>query len=67
MSVLTNAKDFQDGPTVQLPNNKIMSATITGNTPLARSLSDHAKKSHIFDGLYSASLIYLGQMCDDGT
>ena len=33
--------------------------------PLASSLSAHAKKSHIFDGLHSSSLISLGQLCDD--
>ena len=42
-----------------------MSATKTGNIPLAIILSDHEKKAHIFDGLHSASLIYLGQLCDD--
>ena len=42
-----------------------MSAARIGNTPpLARSLSDHAKKAHIFDGLHSASLISLVQLCD---
>ena len=43
-----------------------MSTTRTGNTPpLASSLSAHAKKAHIFYGLHSASLISLGQLCDD--
>ena len=65
MSVLTNIKKTRDGPTVQLPNNKTMSATRTGNIPLEISLSAHAKKAHIFDGLHSASLISLGQLCDD--
>ena len=42
-----------------------MSATRAGNIPLASSLSAHAKKAHIFDGLHSASLIYFGKLCDD--
>ena len=42
-----------------------MSATRTGDIPLASSLSAHAKKSHIFDGLHSASLISFGQLYDD--
>ena len=65
MSVLTNVKKTRDGPTLQLPNNKTMSVTRTGNIPLASSLSARAKKLHIFDGLRSASLISLGQLCDD--
>ena len=65
MPVLTNVKNARDGPTVQLPNNKMISATITGNITLESSLSTHAKKAHIFDGLRSASLISLVQLCDD--
>ena len=42
-----------------------MSAAIIGNIPLAINLSAHAKKAHIFDGLHSASLISLDQLCDD--
>ena len=52
------------GPTVQLTKNETMSATITGDIPLESSLSAHENKAHIFDGLHSASLIYLGQMFD---
>ena len=44
-----------------------MSATRTGTIPLANSLSAHSKKAHVFDGLYSVSLISLGQLCDDDT
>ena len=65
MTVLTNVKNTRDRPTVQFPNNETMSATRTGNISLASSLSAHAKKAHIFDGLHSVSLISLGQLCDD--
>ena len=66
ISLLTNVKNTRDVLTVQLPNNNKMSAKRIGNTPLARSLSNHTKKAHIFDGLHSSSLIYLGQLCDYG-
>ena len=65
MSVLTNVKMTRDGPTVQLPNNETMSAKITRKTPLSSSLIPYAKKSHIFDGLHSVSLISLGKLYDD--
>ena len=42
-----------------------MSATQTGQIPLSPSISKQAKKSHIFDGLHSKSLISLGQLCND--
>ena len=42
-----------------------MSATQTVKIPLQKSLSLQATKSHIFDGLHSAYLIYLGQLCDE--
>ena len=42
-----------------------MSATIKGNNPLAISLNPNTKKAHIFNGLHSASLISLCQLCDD--
>ena len=64
MSVLTNVKNTRDGPTAQLPNNEKIGTTRTGSIPLARSVIDHAKKAHIFDGLHSASVISLGQFYD---
>ena len=42
-----------------------MSARRTENIPLASSISVYTKKVHIFDGLHSASLISLSQLCDD--
>ena len=65
MTVLTNVQNTRDGPTVQFPKNETMSTTRTGTIPLKRSLTDRKKKSHIFDGLHSASLISLGHLCDD--
>ena len=65
MLVLTNIKDTRNGQAVKLPNNTNMNETKAGILPLSISLSIHAKKEHIFDGLHSASLIYLGQLSDD--
>ena len=65
MKVLTNVKNTRDGPKFQLSNNKTMIVTRAGNTPLEITLSAHKKKAHICDGLHSASLIYLVQMCDN--
>ena len=65
MLVITNFKDTCDGPTVQLPNNATINATKTGSIPLSIRLSTHAKKSHVFVRLNSASIISLGQLCDD--
>ena len=65
MSVLINVKATKDEPTFQFPNNETMSATRTDNIPLEISLRSHAKKAHIFDGLHSASLISLHELCDN--
>ena len=42
-----------------------MSATHNGKIPLSSSLSQQVSKAHIFDEIYSAFIIYLGQLCDD--
>ena len=65
MLLLTNLKDTRDGPTFQLPNNATMNAEKTGIVPLSGSLINHAKKSHVFGGLHSASLISLVQLHED--
>ena len=65
MLVLTNVMDTRDGPTVQLPNNETTRAAIAAKHTLENSLSAHAKNAQIFDGLHSASLISLGQLCDN--
>ena len=65
MLVLLDLKDTPDGPTFQSPNNATINAKKTGSIPLSGSLSTHAKKSHVFDGQHSASLVSLGQLCYD--
>ena len=65
MLVLTKIKDIRNGPILQFPNSATMNVTKTGTLPLSRSLSTHTKKAHVFDGLQSAYLISLGQLCDN--
>ena len=64
--VLADITDVHNRPTVQLPKNDTMSDTQAGHIPSSLSLSKQASKAHIFDGIHSASLISLGQLCDDG-
>ena len=48
-----------------MPNNATINETNTGILPLSRSLSTHAKKAHLFNGLHSALIISLEQLCDN--
>ena len=43
-----------------------MSATQTGHIPFSNSIVIQETKAHIFEGLHSASLISLVQLCEDG-
>ena len=62
--ILKNIKKV-NGPSVQLPNNTVISATEQGDLPLPREFSDNARKATILPDLKSANLISLGQLCDD--
>ena len=53
------------GPSVALPDGSVIKASKAGTLPL-RSLSAKAKEVQIFKGLKNASLISIGQLCDDG-
>ena len=53
------------GPAVGLPDGNTIRATKSGSLPI-RHLSSAAKTVQIFKGLRSASLISIGQLCDDG-
>ena len=64
-SILQQKKHDPFGPTVQLPNSESITATETGQLPLSNTLSTEAKKAHVLDELLSASLLSLGQICDD--
>jgi hypothetical protein len=39
--------------------------THSGLLPFHHSLSDKAKTAHVLDGITNASLISIGQLCDD--
>ena len=49
-------------PTVQLPNNASITATETGRLRISPYLYEQA---HVLQDLASASLLSLGQLCDD--
>ena len=55
-----------NGPSVRLPNNEFISSTQQGLLPLSSKLSHRAKTAKILPKLNSASLISMGQLCDDG-
>ena len=53
------------GPSVHQPNNTALASTGTGQLPLSTSLSPTGKQAMIIPALKSASLISLGQLCDN--
>ena len=63
--VLKNLQSTSTGPILLLPNLQTIKATGTGSLPLP--LSNKATTTSIFDkkDLQNASLISLGQLCDD--
>ena len=65
-NILQQIKTITDGPCVSLPDNTVMTGTQQGYLPLDRtSLSPNATQAHVFPHLSSASLLSLGQLCDD--
>ncbi len=60
-----NLKPTQAGPIVTLPNHSTIQAQAEGTLNLHPSLSATATKAHVFDGLTNASLLSVGQLCDD--
>lgn len=71
IATLTQVKSIQFGPTVNFPNGKTSKATQAGHLALVHKASDAqlspaATQVVILPGLTSASLISVGQLCDDG-
>ena len=64
VKVLSKIKDII-GPSVLLPNEDTVDVTSQGQLPLSPLFSSRAKKAIILPGLKSASLISIGQLCDD--
>ena len=64
--MLLNKQTLQNGPCVSLPDNTVIQGTEKGHLPLCTaSLSQKATQAHVFPHLSSASLLSLGQLCDD--
>ena len=63
--ILTYAQAFCNKASVQLPNNTHLQQISTGQLPLNPSLSRQARQGHILKGLDNASLLSIGQICDD--
>ena len=53
------------GPIVTLPNHDTIQAQAEGYLDIHPSLTSQATKAHVFDGLTNASLLSVGQLCDD--
>ena len=62
-TMLQNMKDVS-GPSVYLPDMTKITADRTGLLPIPH-LSSSARSAHVFPNLKSASLLSLGQLCDD--
>jgi hypothetical protein len=48
-----------------LPDSTSIQATHSGQLPFHSSLSTKAKTAHVLDGITNASLVSIGQLCDD--
>ena len=65
--LLLNPTPTDAGPQVRLPDGKCIKATHSGHLPLrAYNLAPTATRAHVFPHLRNASLLSLGQLCDDG-
>ena len=63
-TMLLNLKLHSTGPTVRLPNHEVMTPNQIGTLPIP-TLSPLACKAHVYPSLKSASLLSIGQLCDD--
>ena len=62
-SLLTDVQ-CSDGPTVKLPDNSVLKSTKSGLLPIP-NVTVEGRRAHIIPGLQSASLLSMGQLCDD--
>jgi hypothetical protein len=62
---LSNLRPTRNGLNVLLPDSTTIQATHEGQLKLHPSLSTKASTAHVLDGITNASLISLGQLCDD--
>ena len=54
------------GPPVLIPDGTTITSTRKGILPISQQLSQKGSTAMILPGLSSASLISIGQLCDDG-
>ena len=64
-NILQERKNITNGPKVQIPNGASMKTIESGILPLHKILSDKAQTGNVIDGLNNASLLSIGQLCDD--
>ena len=62
---LLNVKPLRNGPVAKLPNNETIQPNAKGELPFSTYLSPTAKESIIYPALKNASLLSIGQLCDD--
>ena len=63
--VLENKTNIKE-PTIKQPDNTDLTSEGSGTIPLSKHLSAEAQTAMIIPNLKSASLISIGQLCDDG-
>ena len=64
-SAILNNYESLNGPIVQQPDNTNLRSTGSGQLPLSKKLTKKAQEAYVLPNLKSASLIALGQLCDD--
>ena len=65
IDILRQRVKIYDGPSVAIPNGNQMKTIESGVLPLHSLLSLKAKNAHVLEGLSNASLLSVGQICDD--
>ena len=64
--LLNNIRKMTNAPKCQLPDGTIISPKEQGEIKQFKNLSESAKLAYVHPALKSASLISIGQLCDDG-
>eukprot|EP00957_Ditylum_brightwellii_P203437 15334614-Ditylum_brightwellii.AAC.1 len=66
MNELQNAQHLTNGPSVKLPNDDQMRATINGTLDLQPSLTQKVSTTHVLPNITNSYLLSRGQLYDDG-
>ena len=62
---LKDVHPITNGPAAKLPNNTLIKTTSKGYLSYPDCLSSNAKAALIYPALKNASLLFIGQLCDD--